>query len=636
MSKQITQTYAVLDEIEHVRKRTGMYAGSTELQTSNEWVYDPADKKMVKRTVAYIPALVKIFSEILDNAIDESRRAPDKLDTIRVEFDQDGTISVQDNGRGIPVQVHPQTGRYVAETVFSNLRAGSNFNDDEDQQLIGTNGVGSTLTNILSTSFKIESCDGKNLFRQEFRDGMRTRGEPKITADTKNRTKITFCPDYAFFKLEGLSADHALKMAKKVVDAAACNPHVKFYVNGDRIQVHDFGDYIALYSDEYVYDDNTDWKVGISHSDGFEAVSFVNSVETYQGGTHIWYVMDQITDRLREYLKKKYKVEVKPADVRNHMRVYISANVNRPKFSSQTKENMISQPSTYKTSWAVPDKFINKLIKSPIIQSVLDWAEAKNKAEELAELRKNSKNLAKASAKRIEKFTDAVEKKDRHLCECYFTEGDSARSSIQNARGKNQLIGSFSLRGKPLNVYDCETKEIIEPRKNGDLPELANIMVATGLQFGVPVNNINQLRFGKLVVLSDQDLDGFHITSLLLSFWAKYWPEIFKLGAVYRMNTPLYIAKTSKGDVFEFFTEEEYQTWAKTAPKHKADYYKGLGGFDTETFERFLQNREKYLVQITALEAKDLAKFELAFSNTEQDSRKVWLEGVTYFTDLDK
>lgn len=631
MSKQIEQVFKVLDEISHVRQRTGMYAGSTELQTSNEWVYDPMSKKMVKQTISYIPSLVKIFSEILDNAIDESRRAPDVLDSIRVEFDPDGTISVQDNGRGIPVEIHPQTGKYVAETVFSNLRAGSNFNDAEDQQLIGTNGVGSTLTNILSTSFKIESCDGKKLLRQEFRDGMRTRGDPKITPDTKNRTKITFRPDYEFFKLEGLSPDHALKMAKKVVDAAACNPHVKFYVNGDRIQVRDFGDYIALYSDEYVYDDTDDWKVGISHSDGFEAVSFVNSVETYQGGTHVWYVMDQITERLREYLKKKYKVEVKPADVRNHMRVYISANVNRPKFSSQTKENMISQPGTYKTTWTVPDKFINKLIKSPIIQSVLDWAEAKNKAEELAELRKNSKNIAKASAKRVDKFTDAVEKKDRHLCECYFTEGDSARSSIQNARGKNQLIGSFSLRGKPLNVYDCETKEIIEPRKNGDLPELANIMVVTGLKFGEVVNNVNQLRFGKFVVLSDQDLDGFHITSLLLSFWAKYWPEIFKLGIVYRMNTPLYIAKTSKGDIHEFFTDEEYKEWAKTAPKHKADYYKGLGGFDTETFERFLQNREKYLVQITELEAKDLAKFELAFSNTEQDARKEWLQDIRYF-----
>lgn len=631
MAKQIAQAYQVLDEIEHVRRRTGMYAGSTELQTSTEWVYDPATKKMVKQTISYIPSLVKIFSEILDNAIDESRRAPDVLDSIRVEFDPDGTISVQDNGRGIPVEVHPQTGKYVAETVFSNLRAGSNFNDSEDQQLIGTNGVGSTLTNILSTSFKIESCDGKKLFRQEFRDGMRTRGEPKITSDNKNRTRITFRPDYEFFKLEGLSPDHALKMAKKVVDAAACNPHVKFYVNGERIMVRDFGDYIALYDNEYVYDDTEDWKVGISHGDGFEAISFVNSVETYQGGTHVWYVMDQITERLREYLKKKYKVEVKPADIRNHMRVYISANVNRPKFSSQTKENMISLPGTYKTAWTVPDKFINKLLKSPIIQSVLDWAEAKNKAEELAELRKNSKNLAKANAKRVEKFTDAVEKKNRHLCECYFTEGDSARSSIQSARGKNTLIGSFSLRGKPLNVYDCDTKEIVAPRKNGDLPELANIMVVTGLKFGEPVMNINQLRFGKLVVLSDQDLDGFHITSLLLSFWAKYWPELFELGVVYRMNTPLYIATTSKGEVHEFFTEDEYQAWTATAPKHKADYYKGLGGFDTETFERFLQNRERYLTRITPLEAADLAKFELAFSNQEQDARKEWLQDVRYF-----
>lgn len=631
MVKQVEQTYQVLDEIEHVRKRTGMYAGSTELQTSSEWVYDPSTKKMVKKTISYIPALVKIFSEILDNAIDEGRRAPEVLDSIRVEFDPDGTISVKDNGRGIPVEIHPQTKTYVAETVFSNLRAGSNFNDSEDQQLIGTNGVGSTLTNILSTSFKIESCDGKKVLKQEFRDGMRTRSEPKISADNVNRTKITFVPDYAFFKLPGLDPDHALKMTKKVVDAAACNPNIKFYVNGDRIMVRDFGDYIALYADEYVYDDTEDWKIGISYGDGFEAISFVNSVETYQGGTHVWYVMDQITDRLREFFKKKYKVDVKPADIRNHMRVYISANVNRPKFSSQTKENLISLPGTYKTTWTVPDKFINKLVKSPIIQSVLDWVEAKNRADELAELRKNSKNIAKASAKRVEKFTDAVEKRDRHLCECYFTEGDSARNSIQSARGKNPHIGSFSLRGKPLNVYDCDTKEIIEPRKNGDLPELANIMVVTGLQFGVPVNHISQLRFGKLVVLSDQDLDGFHITSLLLSFWAKYWPELFKLGVVYRMNTPLYIATTSKGEIHEFFTEHEYKVWAEKAPKHKADYYKGLGGFNTETFERFLQNRDKYLVQITELEAKDLAKFELAFSNTEQDSRKEWLQDIRYF-----
>lgn len=623
------QDYKLLDEVAHVRARTGMYAGSTEFTSGNEWVYDPATKKMVKQHISYIPALIKIFSEILDNAIDEHRRAPTVLDTIKVEFDQSGVISVFDNGRGIPVELHPDTGTYIAETVFSNLRAGSNFNDAEDQQLIGTNGVGSTLTNILSTRFHIESCDGKKLFKQEFTEGMRVRGEPKVTPHTKNHTKIEFTPDYAFFKIPGLDAGHVLRMTKKIADAAACNPGVKFFINGERINVKDFGDYIALYATEYEYDDTTDWKVGVSASDGFEQISFVNSVETYQGGTHVFYVMDQITDGIREFLKKKHKVDVKPADIRNHMRVYISANVNRPKFSSQTKENMISQPGSYKTSWSVPEAMIKKLVKSPIIQSVLDWVEAKQKAIEMAELRKLNKEAAKTNPGRVDKFDDAVDKKRRDLCECYFTEGDSARNSIQSARGKNQYIGSFSLRGKPMNVFDAAIKDVIANN------EFANILTVTGLQLGERVVSKTQLRFGKFVVLSDQDLDGFHVTSLVLSFWAKYWPELFELGVIYRMNTPLYIATTTKGDVFEFFTEEEYETWAAKAPKHKADYFKGLGGFDTDTFERFLVNREKYLVQITALEAKDLAKFELAFSNTEQDARKEWLEDIRYFAPLE-
>lgn len=625
MTKANVQDYRVLDEITHVRQRTGMYAGSTELTSAMEWVYDPTTKKMVKRQVSYIPAFIKIFSEILDNAIDEHRRAPQVLDSIKVDFHQDGWISVTDNGRGIPVEIHPQTKTYVAETVFSNLRAGSNFNDSEDQQLIGTNGVGSTLTNILSREFRVESCDGKKLFKQTFLNGMRERTDPKISTHTKSYTKISFMPDFEFFKLSGLDADHVLKMTKKIADASACNPGVKFFVNGDRVNVKDFGDYIALYANEYVYDDTADWKVGVSESDGFEQISFVNSVETYQGGTHVWYVIDQITEAVREFIKKKHKIEVKPADIRGHMRVYISANVNRPKFSSQTKENMISQPGTYKTSWSVPDAMIKKLVKSSIIQQVLDWVEAKARAAEMVELRKLNKEAARTNPKRVDKFDDAIEKRDRHKCECYFTEGDSARNSIQSARGKNQYIGSFSLRGKPMNVYDVETKDVIGNR------EFANILTVTGLQLGEKVTSVAQLRFGKLVVLSDQDLDGFHVTSLVLSFWAKYWPELFELGVVYRMNTPLYIATTTRGEVFEFFTEEEYNSWAIRAPKHKAEYYKGLGGFDTEVFERFLTNRDKYLVRISTLEAADLAKFELAFGNTEQDARKVWLEDIRYF-----
>ncbi len=203
---------------------------------------------------------------------------------------------------------------------------------------------------------------------------------------------------------------------------------------------------------------------------------------------------------------------------------------------------------------------------------------------------------------------------------------NSARNSIQSARGKNKYIGSFSLRGKPLSVYDADIKDVIANR------EFANILTITGLQLGEPVRSKTQLRFGKLVMLTDQDLDGFHITALEFSFFAKYWPELYELGVIYRLNTPLYIATTTKGEVFEFFTEEEYKSWLPKAPKHKAEYYKGLGGFDTATFERFLNNRDKYLVRVTPLEAQDLAKFELAFSGHEADSRKDWLEGVNYFS----
>lgn len=481
MSKHVAQTYQVLDEIEHIRKRTGMYAGSVAEQTAEEWIYCTTTKKMVKEKITYVPALVKIFSEILDNAIDESRRAPEVLDSIRVTFEDDGEISVQDNGRGIPVEIHPQTGKYVAETVFSNLRAGSNFNDDEDQQLIGTNGVGSTLTNVLSTRFRIESCDGKKGFRQDFSNGMRDKSDPIIKPDSRNRTKITFTPDFAFFKQDGLTAGNRARMIKKVVDAAACNPSVKFYINSERVMVMDFDDYVALYSDEYVTDITPDWKVGVSASDGFEHISFVNSVETFQGGTHVMYVTMQIANELRAHIKKKYKVDIPPAQIREHLRVYISANVNRPKFSSQTKENMISLPSDYKTSWTVPDKMINKIIKSSIIQNILDWAAAKALQEELKELRKNNKDIDKADPRRVEKFSDALEKKQRHLCVLALPEGDSAAKSIHAARGANPYVGAMPLRGKPLNVRDKDMKRILDNK------ELKNIMLILGLKLGEKV-----------------------------------------------------------------------------------------------------------------------------------------------------
>jgi DNA topoisomerase-2 len=637
MTKHISQTYKLLDEIDHIRQRPGMYAGDITPETKNIYVYTP-EKKMELYEITAIPAFIKIFSEILDNAIDEHRRAPETLDTIRVDIHDDGSISVTDNGRGIPVEIHPDSGKYVATTVFSSLRAGSNFNDDEDQQLIGTNGVGSTLTNVLSSSFKIESCDGKKLLKQEFFNGMREWTEPKIKAHDKNYTKITFTPDYQYFKLDGMDDGHRLRITKKVVDAAATNPKVKFYVNGERIMIKDFSDYIALYADEYVYDDTTDWKVGISKSDGFEQISFVNSVETYQGGTHITYCINQIVDELRAIIKKKHKVDVSPGDIRTHMRIYISCNVNRPRFSSQTKENMISPASEWKTKWTVPDKFITKLLKTEIIQSILDWAAAKEQAELAKQLRGANKDLGKADPRKVNKFSDAMETVQRHKCVLFLAEGDSAAKSIQGGRGKNPYIGSFPLKGKPLNVREKDIMRVLgldkkkekeAAGKKAEPNEIQKILTIIGLQIGVPVRSLSELRFGKLAVASDADVDGFHICGLLMNIIDHFWPELFDMGFVHILRTPVILVTMKDKSELEFFTERDFREWAAgdgAKLKWSMKYYKGLSSWKTPQFATFLENLDKYLFKITMEEEEDKQAIDLAFNSQRADDRKVWLE----------
>lgn len=641
-TKHISQTYQVLDEIEHIRKRPGMYAGSISAETQDLYVYKTDSKKMELYEITVIPAFIKIFSEILDNAIDEGRRCPDVMDSIRVELHEDGSISVTDNGRGIPVEIHPATGKYVAETVFSNLRAGSNFNDDEDQQLIGTNGVGSTLTNVLSTSFKIESCDGKKLFRQEFFNGMRECTEPKITPHTKHYTKITFTPDYEYFKLDDnkLDENHELRIIKKVVDAAATNPKIKFYVNGERILTRDFSDYIAMYADEYVYDDGGDFKVGISKSDnGFEQISFVNSVETYQGGAHVTYCINQIVDALRVIIKKKHKIDVSPGDIRGQMRIYISASVNRPRFSSQTKENMISPPSEWKTSWTCPDRFIQKLLKTEIIQSILDWAQAKEQAELAKDLRKNNKDLGRYDPRKVDKFSDAMERIQRHKCVLFLSEGDAASKSIQGGRGKNPYIASFPLKGKPLNVREKDIARILglDKKKEKEAAgkkvepnEIQKILTIIGLQIGVPVNSLLELRFGKLAIASDADVDGFHICGLLMNVIDHFWPELFKMDFIHILRTPVVVVRVKGKMHAEFFTEKEFSDWeASEGQKLRGwnhEFYKGLSQWETDEFAVFLENLDKYLFKITMEDETDKDAIDLAFNGQRADDRKTWLE----------
>lgn len=627
MTKTVEQKYRKLTDVEHCLIRPGRYIGSIAPHTAETWVVgDKQDSKgMVRKEITWNPGFIKLFDEVVSNAVDHSKRPEGShLDTIKITINSTtGEISVWDNG-GIPIIEHAEHKEHVPTLIFGYLRSGSNFDDTDESDLTGQNGEGATLTNIFSTKFTVETCDGKKKFLQTWSNNMRDSTKPAISKDSKGFTKITYTPDYDHLKTT-LDEGNLLKLIKRVYDIAGCNPKLKIYLNGDRIVIKSFEDYIKLYTDNFEYEDNGNWQIGIAKSlDGFQHVSFVNTTETYIGGTHVSYVSSQIAQELRVLINKKYKVDLKPSEIQNHLHLFINARIINPRYNSQSKEDLITEIKFFKTSWAPSERLIKALFKSDIVARILVWVELKAKAAEMEALKELNKDVDKVDPRRVEKFSDALEQHSRHKCELYLCEGDSARKSIQEARGKNPFIGSFALKGKFLNITDCERSDILHNN------EIKSILMITGLKIGVPVKSVNELRFGKICIMSDQDLDGFHISSLLLNFFYRFWPELFRLGVIYRFATPLVIA-TYKKESKEFLTDDSYKEWAKTAPKHIARRYKGLGTFTTPVFKKVIENRECYLVKFSEFDMKDEEALNLAFSGDRADDRKVWLQGDNYF-----
>ena len=244
--KSIEEKYKSLTETEHVLLRPGTYVGSTVLtEPVVEWVYD-GKGKFEERTVRYVPALLKLFDEIFSNSVDESKRNP-KLNTINITVDtKKNIISVYDNG-GIPVEMHKTEKMYVPTLIFSKLRAGSNFDDTEKRDWVGTNGLGATLTNIFSTKFTVKTADGKKEFVQVFEKNMSKQSTPKIKAGSKKFTEITFEPDLGRFGINSIDEDHLLMMQKRVIDAAATNPNLKIKFNGKLFSFKSFEAYCGMY-----------------------------------------------------------------------------------------------------------------------------------------------------------------------------------------------------------------------------------------------------------------------------------------------------------------------------------------------------------------------------------------------------
>jgi DNA topoisomerase-2 len=646
--KTIEQKFRKLNEVEHVLLRPGRYIGGIKPHTALEYVPNvksATDVSMQRVSLTYNPGFLKLFDEVLSNSADHSKRPEGKhLDTIRVEVDQDkGEITIYDNG-GIPVVKHKEYDQWIPEMIFE-LRAGTNFDDSDESVLTGQNGEGAALTCIFSTKFRVETCDGKNRFLMTFTDNSQGGRVAKVepAKGDKGYTRITYLPDFEKLGMSGIDGDNMNMLLARVYEVAATNTHLKVYFNGTRVMTRTFKDYIEMFTGadgEYVYDDGESFKVGVAKSeDGFFHTSFVNTSRTKTGGTHISYVVNQIVDSVREFIKKKHKVEVKPADVRNHMHLFIDATIVNPRYSSQTKDELITEQSAYGRTWTVPEKFIQKLLKTEIVKAILDWVAAKEQAALMADLRKVNKDTDKVNYRRVEKFEDAAEKHQRVKCILFLAEGDSAAKSLFAARGKNPFIGTFPLKGKPLNVREKDIARVLgldkkkereQAGKKTEPNEIQKILTILGLKIGVPVKSVHELNFGKVALSTDADVDGSHIGGLLMNVFDTFWPELFTMGFVNLLRTPTVKVFLKDKTVLEFFTEREFKDWVhKTGEKTKGwthRYFKGLGTTKTPDFVPYMENLDKYLFEITMDGEEDKSALDLAFNGERADDRKVWLE----------
>jgi len=572
-TKEIGKKYQLLDEIEHVLKRPGMYIGSTKPHTANEWIL--GDGLYSKEELTYNPGFLKLFDEIISNSVDEHKRSG-KINTIKVSVSAD-TITLWDNG-GIPVVQHPQHKVWIPELIFSNLRAGSNFNDDEGRTVAGTNGVGASLVNIFSKRFVIDTADGKNRFLQTFTDNMSKRTVPKTSKTSQGFTEITYVPDLSRFEMKKIDDAHCKMMRKRVIDIAAANPGLKLEFNGEKYKFKTFKEYVDLYVNDSIWERSKDWEISFGVSkDGFQSVSFVNSIHTKDGGTHENYVLNQVIEYLRAMIKKKHKVDVKPSEIKNHVFLFINCTVINPAFSSQTKEKLITEPKDFGTKHEVTEKFAKAVFGSEVIQSLLDWIEQKKNAEERAELRKLNKSLAST---KVLKLIDA-KGKDRNKCVLGIFEGMSALSAVRKFRDP-QTFGAFPLKGKFLNVSEMTNSGVIQN------DEVVQLMASLGIKLG---EDPGDLRYGKVYIYTDADPDGDSIAGLLINFFNKYWPELFEQNRVFKVMTPLVVAKKGK-EVKPFYSNEEYSEWEKKtgAKGWDVEYKKGLAALEDVEYRDIIHN----------------------------------------------
>ena len=623
--KTIEQKYTELSEVQHILIRPSMWVGSTKMEEKDMFIYNTNIGKFEMKVVTYIPAMLKVVDEVISNSCDEYRRKDNMgLTELRVSISKEtGEITVRDNG-GIPIVKHKEAGVYVPEFIFGRLRTSSNYDDNEDRNVIGTNGVGSSLCNVFSTYFEIESADGKNEFHRSWSNNMETLNDDlKVTKCNKKThfTQTRFKLDFSRFEtdLNTFDGDFINIIHKRCIDAAAANPGLKVVFNDtEEWLFKKFDEYIDLYSNLLNIQDkiyfNNDLCTAWIFPDSSIDIGFVNGAECSKG-THMRALRNEINQTVVDFLTKKDKLkDLTTRGVDGKYSVFIDINVSNPTYDSQTKETLTTPIDKFskdeKIKWEVDDKFLNKICKSEIVSLVRDWYKQKTAAEDERALRKINRETSKG-LKRPDKYITCSSRKKNER-QLWVFEGDSAKAGFRGGRNP-EIQAGYTMRGVPLNCYGATPLQIM---KNEVFNDLVTIL---GLKWGKEFN-VNDLNFGKIVISTDADVDGDKIASLLLLFFNN-WPELIDKGIVCRSVSPIIISRKGK-DCKKFYSMEEFKEAEKKLKGYSHKYAKGLGGLSNQESKEMYQ--EPKFLYFKKDEAAD-SMFRKWFAKGDSETRKQML-----------
>jgi DNA topoisomerase-2 len=658
----LAKQYQRKTDKQHILDNPDTYIGSVENVDADMWVFDEATQRICLKSIDYIPGLYKLFDEGIVNCRDHVIRLIQKsaalaaanatstdianirhVTFIDTEIDEHGAITMTNDGNGIDVAKHPEYDVWIPEMIFGQLRTSTNYDKEEKRIVGGKNGFGFKLVLIWSTYGRIETVDHVRGLKyvQEFRNNLDTICPPTITKVAKTAkpyTKVTFLPDYARLKTGGLTADMMSLLKKRVYDIGAVTDHsvkkIKVGYNGLAIPVKNFQQYIDMYigpkdESKRVYElasDRWEYAVALSPTHEFTQVSFVNGICTFKGGKHVDTIMGQITRKLVAYIEKKKKIVVNPNSIKEQLMLFLRCDIENPAFDSQTKDCMNTPAAKFGSTCQVSDAFIEKVAKMGVMDMACSLTEAKE-----TRLAKKTDGTKTKTIRGIANFIDAnlsgtAQSKDCILILC---EGLSALSGIVSGLSSDDRnrIGIYPLKGKLLNVRGEQTKKVSENKEIADIKKILGL--ETGKEYKTLADVHQHLRYGKIMVMTDADLDGHHIKGLCINVFHSEWLSLIKIpGFLSFMNTPILRAKKGQQTVL-FYNDGEYEEWKRAQGPNcpqgwTIKYFKGLGTSTSAEFKEYFANKKIVDFVYTGPISDDT--IDKVFNKKRPDDRKTWLE----------